>query len=260
LPSVSVSPTLVLRAITVLAFVCGAVLLVLRARGDQGRFGPDRSVFVEGLVGFGIGGIVWCLMFALLLLLRVASVQGGRFDPLGIVSGLMLTLGRVAPEEFVYRALMMPALLYLVRQPWLALLLQAALFGLAHGANAGATVTSTFNVALGGVMYGLAYLGTGGRVWMPLGLHTAWNWFPGPLFGIPASGNLLAGTVLVSQLAGPAFLTGGAFGPEASVVAIGGRLLVCVLVVLAARRLRRPRAWLPGRHVVRMVTPAGAAA
>jgi membrane protease YdiL (CAAX protease family) len=259
-PPVSVSPAFVLRTLTVLAFVCGAILCALRFRGDRARFGPDRSVFIEGLSGFGIGGVVWCLMFVIFLLIRVATIQSARFDLVGIVSSLMVMLARVAPEEFVYRVLMFPALLYLVRNPWAALLIQAALFGLAHGANPGATILSTFSVTLGGVMYGLAYLGTGGRVWMALGLHAAWNWFQGPVFGFAVSGNEIASSVLVTQLSGPALLSGGAFGPEATLIAIAGRLLICVLVVLVARRLRVPRAWLPGQHVVRMVTPAEAAA
>lgn len=74
------------------------------------------------------------------------------------------------------------------------------------------------NLVLAGVWFGVAYLRTR-SLWFPLGIHWAWNWALGSLFGLPVSGitsiapyPLLRGTDL-----GPAWLTGGSFGIEGGI-------------------------------------------
>lgn len=55
-------------------------------------------------------------------------------------------------------------------------------------------------------------------LWLVLGAHFAWNLFEGPVFGFPVSGLLMPmRTVIIQRTAGPPWLTGGAFGPEAGV-------------------------------------------
>jgi hypothetical protein len=50
-------------------------------------------------------------------------------------------------------------------------------------------------------------------------MHVGWNFFQGPIFGYAASGHDTP--VLVAQApSGPAWLSGGAFGPEGSVLTI----------------------------------------
>lgn len=55
-----------------------------------------------------------------------------------------------------------------------------------------------------------------GDLWMPLGIHSAWNWGEIFLFGVPSSGFTAHPHLLNTQFHGPDWLTGGAFGPEAS--------------------------------------------
>jgi membrane protease YdiL (CAAX protease family) len=119
---------------------------------------------------------------------------------------------------------------------WPALALQALLFGFSHLANENATVFTSFAIAIiGGLLYTAAYMYTR-RIWFPLGLHLGWNYFQSGIFGMPNSGSPYDG-LLIPQIAGPAWLTGGTFGIEASYVAI---LLCCVtgvaLVVRAQHR------------------------
>jgi len=119
---------------------------------------------------------------------------------------------------------------------WPAVALQALLFGFSHLANENATVFTSFAIAIiGGLLYTAAYMYTR-RIWFPLGLHLGWNYFQSGIFGMPNSGSAYDG-LLIPQITGPAWLTGGTFGIEASYVAI---LLCCVtgaaLVVRAQRR------------------------
>ncbi|HET7359756.1 MAG TPA: CPBP family intramembrane glutamate endopeptidase, partial [Rhodanobacteraceae bacterium] len=73
-------------------------------------------------------------------------------------------------------------------------------------------------------------------LWTCIGLHAAWNIMQGTVYGIPVSGGKADGW-LVSYRTGPDWLSGGPFGPEASVVALGCcSVLSIVLLVVAVRR------------------------
>jgi membrane protease YdiL (CAAX protease family) len=112
-----------------------------------------------------------------------------------------------------------------------ALLLMAALFAIAHWGNPGMQGTTEFwasiDTALGGILLGLAYLRTGSLA-LPIGIHFGWNWIQGSLLGFDVSGLQQAGWLLPQLLDKPQWLSGGAFGPEASVFAV----VVDVIAVL----------------------------
>jgi uncharacterized protein len=125
---------------------------------------------------------------------------------------------------------------------WLALALSAALFGFAHAGNPDATFTSSVMIGLeAGILLGIGFVLTR-RLWFPIGLHAAWNFAEGGLFGVPVSGYRLEG-LLRGELSGSPALTGGAFGPEASVVALaicGGTALVLAVIAVRRGHVKRP--------------------
>jgi uncharacterized protein len=122
---------------------------------------------------------------------------------------------------------------------WIALTFSAAIFGGLHAFNKGATLTSSVAIALeAGVLLGAVYMYTR-RLWMPIGLHAGWNFTEGGIFGASVSGGHAEGMLSSRFRVGPDLLTGGQFGPEASVVAV----VVClgvgvVFLVLAIKRQR----------------------
>jgi hypothetical protein len=61
-------------------------------------------------------------------------------------------------------------------------------------------------------------------------LHFAWNFTQGPLLGFPVSGMDAGGLQRIAD-AGPASLTGGAYGPEAGAVGIVFRFVVIALLL-----------------------------
>ena len=83
------------------------------------------------------------------------------------------------------------------------------------------------NLLLAGVWLAVAYLRTR-SLWFPLGVHWAWNWALGSLFGLPVSGiiDLAPHPLLHGTDLGPSWLTGGSFGIE------GG--LACTITLLAS--------------------------
>jgi uncharacterized protein len=119
---------------------------------------------------------------------------------------------------------------------WAALALSALLFGFSHFGNPGATTLSSVAIALeAGLLLAAAYVATR-TLWLPIGLHMAWNLVEGPVYGAPVSG-IEFPPVLLARFPGPAWLTGGPFGPEAGVPAmVLGSLLGLGFLVLAVRR------------------------
>ena len=116
------------------------------------------------------------------------------------------------------------------------MVISALFFGAAHIFNPGATLWSSAAIAIeAGLMLGMLYHVTR-SLWPCIGMHAAWNFMQGTVFGIPVSGTHADGW-LVSSRTGPNWLSGGVFGAEASVIA----LLICstfttALLVIAWRR------------------------
>jgi membrane protease YdiL (CAAX protease family) len=224
--------SLVVSAATVALYV-GYVRLVER-RPVTELGGDLASAAGEAGRGFALGATLFAVTIGILMALGVCSV--GRGDGWGAAGAALVgAVGAAIGEEILLRAIFFR----IVEEglgTWLALALSAALFGLLHAPNSGATVVSSAAIALeAGVLLAAAYTLTR-RLWLPMGLHAAWNFTEGGLFGASVSGTTPHG-LLRTQLAGPPLLTGGAFGPEASLVAV----LVCLaagVVLLAAARAR----------------------
>ena len=196
-------------------------LLVSRAPGG----------FIGGAV---LGAGLFCAVYAVLYALGIASFKGlGMTDGLALAFALSLLAG--FGEEMVFRGVVFR----LFEEGFgttVAVLLSGALFGAIHAGNPGATLASSAAIAIeAGVLLAAAYALTR-SLWLPIGLHFAWNFTEGGIFGAAVSGHG-SKSLLSVPLRGPDYLTGGAFGPEASIVAV----CVCttaaiVMLVLAAQR------------------------
>jgi uncharacterized protein len=106
-----------------------------------------------------------------------------------------------------------------------AVSISAFIFGLAHLANPHSGLLAVLNTVLAGVWLGNAYVRTR-SLWLPTSLHFSWNFFLGPVYGFAVSGVPAGRTLMTTSSAGPALITGGAYGPEAG--------LLCTAVLLGA--------------------------
>jgi membrane protease YdiL (CAAX protease family) len=115
---------------------------------------------------------------------------------------------------------------------WVAI---SGVFGLAHATNDGATAQSTLNLVLttGGLL-GLPFVLTG-ELAIPIGLHLSWNLFEGTVYGFPVSGSVPSRRLLIPEQGGPPLWTGGAFGPEAGLLATLAAVIGCGLIALWVR-------------------------
>ncbi|MGX9221481.1 CPBP family intramembrane glutamic endopeptidase [Massilia varians] len=134
-------------------------------------------------------------------------------------------------EEILMRGLLLSGLVLVLKgRRTLAILVSAIAFGCIHLSNPGASPLSVLGNTLGGVIYGMAFL-LSGSLWLAVGLYVAWNFVQGPLLGFPVSG-IAAGGLQQVHDAGPAWLSGGAYGPEAGLVGIAFRFVIIAMVLL----------------------------
>ena len=195
-----------------------------------------RPLLTELPVGLLIGTGMFALVFAVLRLAGVYYLAPGTWDdwPTDMLSAL-----RTAFAEELLLRLVVFRLLMRAMGLWPALAMSALLFGAMHLANPHSTVVAAVAIAVeAGLLLAAFYL-LNGRIWMAIGVHAGWNFSQGPIFGAHVSGASELGSAFVSgPLAGsPAWLSGGGFGPEASLPAV--IIGVALFVLVVAKALRR---------------------
>lgn len=201
------------------------------------RFGEDRwpgelalkPAVGQLAIGLGLGSAMFVAVMTILIGAGLYSFEWHGAAPAWRGAGLALQSAVV--EELLVRGVIL-RLLWRAFGPVVAFAVSAALFGLGHAFNPGATVISVVCIALeAGIMLGALYALTG-RLWMSIGVHAAWNFTQGYVFGAAVSGGNFGPSLARSLAHGDAsvWLSGGGFGPEASLPA----LLVCTAVGLVA--------------------------
>ena len=216
----------------------GFVRLTERRRVRE--LGGGRRGLLEGLAGLGLGAGLFALIVGILALAG-AYVVVAR-DQWTVIQWSVPVAAVAFREELLYRGVIQRVSEERLGT-WLALAFAAAWFGWQHADNPNAGLFDGLMIALfGGVLLGACFIATR-RLWLAIGVHAAWNFIEGGVFGTPVSGYAIPGW-LRSTLPGEGWLTGGSFGPEASLVT----LAVCsaasaALLVWAWRRgsLRPPR-------------------
>lgn len=203
--------------------------------------------------GYGLGLAYLAATVGIIALLggyRIegAGVASGAFSPPALVPLAVLLIGFIiqgSTEEIVFRGWLMQ-LIASRHGLWIAMLVNAVLFGLAHAGNIEPSrelAVGVVNIVLFGVFIGL-YAAREGSLWGVCGWHAAWNWLLGLGFGLEVSGQVVEATPLVTDLvpaaSAPWWLTGAAFGPEASVVTTVLLLASCAWIVWRGRFASHP--------------------
>ncbi len=116
-------------------------------------------------------------------------------------------------EEVTFRGYPFQRLIEAVG-PTTATIIMSVFFGAVHIWNTDASLISVLVTMLAGVLLSLAYLRTR-ALWLPWGIHFAWNLSMGAVLGLPVSGYYGLSTIIQTQTVGAHWLTGGAYGPEA---------------------------------------------
>ncbi len=186
----------------------------------EGR--PLSELSVKSLIPqLGLGLLLGLVFISIIIF--IISLFGG-YRVLGynkfivLIPVLLMSIQAGVFEEILTRG----ALFRIVEEglgTWWSILISALVFGFLHIWNPNATVFSSVSIAMtAGVILALFYVLTR-KLWVPIGIHIAWNFTLGGIYGAAVSGGDAEG-LIIAEMEGPELLTGGPFGPEASVVTV----------------------------------------
>ena len=231
------------RPLAALGAVAAMAALGLAVYAAFVRFVERRKVSELAVPGLGrelgIGLLVGAGLYtAAVLILMVPGIY--RIEGLNPWT-LMLPAVAMALSSGVFEELLFRGALFRIIEEWLgswiALAVSSFVFGFVHLLNPAGTLLGAVFISIeAGVLLAAAFMLTR-RLWMSMGFHMAWNYTQSGIFSGIVSGSDSAPGLVKASIEGPAVLTGGSFGLEASVVAF----LLCtatglVLLVMAVRR------------------------
>jgi len=175
----------------------------------------------ELLAGLAFGFLYLTLCF---LILRVSGLLDVTFSGMGsqtlntLLTYLIVFTVAGVLEEVVNRGYLFQVFIEGTRA-WIAILVFSFIFSLVHVFNEDFPWVGGICLFLHGILFGLLYFKTR-SLWVPIGLHVAWNWTQGPLWGMKVSGTGIGHTIMVSVPRGPELLSGGEFGAEGSLITV----------------------------------------
>ena len=207
--------------------------------GESMSFGS--KMWMMG-IGWAVAAVNFLAIIVCLFLCGYYRIVTVEFDVASQLSWLSLFLLVAVVEEVVFRGI----LFRLITDKWniaVGLTTSSLLFGLAHLGNPGATLWAALAIALAsGWLMGMAYA-YHQTIWVPIGMHWAWNYLEGGVFGCAVSGTPLDYLPLITpRISGADILSGGAFGPEASIICVAlGIVLSIVYTVLYIKKYLYPK-------------------
>lgn len=192
-------------------------------------------------IGWAVSVVNFLAIIVCLFLCGCYRIVNVELDVASQLSWLSLFLLVGVVEEVIFRGI----LFRLIADKWniaVGLTTSSLLFGLAHLGNPGATLWAALAIALAsGWLFGMAYA-YHQTIWVPIGMHWAWNYLEGGVFGCAVSGTPLDYRPLITpRISGTDLLSGGAFGPEASIICvalgIGISIVYTVLYIKKRKKL-----------------------
>ena len=215
----------------------------------------DGQWFRECVAGVALAGLAISCVFIMERQMGWITLSGYAWERSSIPA-LVLTLGQYLLvmlmvgfyEELFSRGYQVLNLTEGLQYSWLgsggaavvAVLLTSILFGFLHMNNPNASLTSSLNIVVAGVVLAIPYLLTGSLA-VSVGLHIGWNFVQGGIYGFPVSGMPFHSPLLQIEQHGPPLWTGGAFGPEAGLAGFIGMAIMlggsCVYIQRAGHEL-----------------------
>ena len=215
--------------ITLFSFAFISLLVFFRVKVIEKRsfssIGFNKNNWLKKYsLGFFIGLAMMSIIVLILFPFGYITVEKNPIQPVGIsaiASVLVILFGWIiqgATEEIVTRGWLLNVL-STKYNIGVGLLISSTLFGLMHLTNPNVNYIAVINIILVGLFYGLYVIKTN-DLWAVCGMHSAWNFAQGNIFGFKVSGlDVSIGSLIDLNLVGSDFVTGGIFGPEAGITA-----------------------------------------
>lgn len=188
----------------------------------------QKGISSEYLLGLLIGGVLMGVAFLMGIMTNAYSFEGFvGFSPKIILYILIFTV-QSAGEEILCRGAFMLSLRYRVGTP-LSVIISSAAFSIMHVGNESVDLLSILNIFLFGIFAGICVLKRG-NIYMAMGIHGAWNFTQGNIFGFNVSGvNSLPSLFSTDMTGARKLLGGGEFGPESGLI-ITILLLISIVI------------------------------
>ncbi|MCB0629160.1 MAG: type II CAAX endopeptidase family protein [Saprospiraceae bacterium] len=167
--------------------------------------------------GWILGAVLVIIGYLLMLISGMARSTGQEFIFSTFLWWILFFLIQPFFEELIFRGFLM-SLLGRYFNLKVALIVSSFAFAIVHADNDGFSIISFVTITLAGFLFGLLFMKSG-QLWLPTGMHAAWNFMQGVVFGFPTSG-VKTYALLDTTTSGPAWLSGGTFGFEGSILAI----------------------------------------
>ena len=229
IPLFSNNKDLLSLLITLFSFAFISLLVFFRVKVIEKRsfssIGFNKNNWLKK---YSLGFLIGLAMMSIIVLIPFPfgyiTVEKNPIQPVGIsaiASVLVILLGWIiqgATEEIVTRGWLLNVL-STKYNIGVGLLISSTLFGLMHLTNPNVNYIAVINIILVGLFYGLYVIKTN-DLWAVCGMHSAWNFAQGNIFGFKVSGlDVSVGSLIDLNLVGSDFVTGGIFGPEAGITA-----------------------------------------
>jgi membrane protease YdiL (CAAX protease family) len=201
--------------------------------GLRGR--RSLLIFALGCLGglASLSLLVTALNLSGYLLFAGVALHGSAIATYAVLWFLAFLLAGLA-EEWTMRGYLLSTLARGLGF-WPAAVLSSLLFALAHLQNQGETPLGIASVFAAGLAF-CALLRVSGSLWLGIGMHAAWDWAQSYLYGTPDSAFMAKGHLLISHAAGDPRLSGGAVGPEGSLLATPIMILGLLALIAALRQ------------------------
>lgn len=242
----SINKDLLILFLDLFSFIFISLVVFIRVKFIEKRsfstlgFSKENWIkkYTKGLL---IGIAMMSIVVLILFLLGCISIEANPSQPVGVsaLGGvLFILIGWIiqgATEEIVTRGWLMNVIGARYNMTF-GLILSSTIFGLLHLLNPEVNYLAVINIILVGFFFGIYAIKTK-DLWGVCGIHTAWNFAQGNIFGFEVSGmNVGVSSIFDFNLVGNEMIGGGLFGPEAGLVSTFVLLASTILILILDKR------------------------
>ncbi|MDO4666493.1 MAG: CPBP family intramembrane metalloprotease [Streptococcus sp.] len=213
---------------TTILFFVWVAFVEKRSPMTMGFF-PIRHRAKEFLKGLVIGAVLFTFTLVILMFLNIVHFDHFQINGTTLFSCFLVALGYViqgSAEEIYVRGWLLPVVTAKTNV-YIGLAVSSLFFGVIHLGNDGADTLSTLSTVLFALLAGI-YAIKKGNIWGVCGIHIAWNFVEGNIYGLSVSGFTSESSLTYFKTSGPLWLSGGEYGIEGSLVTV----IVYILVIL----------------------------
>ncbi|MGL5756541.1 MAG: CPBP family intramembrane glutamic endopeptidase [Paraclostridium sp.] len=205
----------------------------------------SNNLIVKYITGFVIGLAMMTATVVVLYLFGAITVETspkqlvGSLAIINVICILPAWMIQSASEEIVARGWLMNVL-GARYTPAIGLIISSVFFGVSHLGNPGVSFIAILNIILVGLFLGMYVIKTN-DLWGACGIHAAWNFSQGNIFGFEVSGgDVLIGSIVDLNLKGNELISGGIFGPEAG---LGATIIISICIIVVGISFKNKKNW-----------------